>query len=247
MIYIKKGSPHRDVSIKAAEIRRNPKWRQIPLTRPEDPMQRKGYGDTLRSYFDQMPKNEIRETLLEEQRGLCCYCMRRISKPEDVRIEHWFPLSEARETAIDYQNFLGSCYGVYSENQQPCSCCDKKKGGTKIKIDPRNQWMMDCIKYESDGTLYFDAPVGFPDEDKKDIDRDIDQTLCLNGGDSELTLARKRVYKTCIEQLNTLHGKGQCSVAKVEKIVQKLEQMPQYPEYVGVMLFYYKRWLKNRT
>lgn len=247
MIYIKKGPPHRNVSNKAAEIRRDPNWRKIPLTRPTNPKQQKGYGDTLRSYFDQLPKKEIRETLLEEQHYICAYCMRRLSNVEDVKIEHWYPLSAARDTAIDYRNFLGSCYGIYSENQQPCSCCDKKKSGTLITIDPRQQWMMDCIKYDSDGMIYFDAPDGFPRGAKEIIDRDINVTLCLNGEDSELTLARKRVYKTCIDQLRALHDKKQCSVANIQKLVKKLEQMPQYPEYVGVMLFYYKRWLNNHT
>lgn len=247
MIYIKKGPPHRNVSAKVAEIRRNPNWRTIPEKRPKDPKQQEGYGSTLRSYFDQLPKKEIRETLLEEQRGLCAYCMRRLLSPDDVKIEHWFPLSEARDTAIDYQNFLGSCDGIYSENQQPCSCCDKKKSGTIIKIDPRQQWMMDCIQYESNGTISFAAPDNMDSDTRKQIDRDINETLCLNGVASELTLARKRVYKACINQLRGLQEKKRCSVANVEKIVQKLENMPQYPEYVGVMLFYYKRWLNNRT
>ena len=93
MIYIQKGPPHRDVSTKIAEIKRNPNWKQIPPTRPADPEKAKGYGDILRSYFDQLPKKEIRATLLEEQHYLCAYCMRRISNVDDVIIEHWFPLS----------------------------------------------------------------------------------------------------------------------------------------------------------
>lgn len=247
MIYIKKGPPHRDVSTQIAEIRRNPSWKQIPLTKPEDPESAKGYGDTLRSYFDQLPKREIRATLLEEQHYLCAYCMRRMSNADDVIIEHWFPLSEARDTAIDYRNLLGSCNGIYSKNYRPCSCCDKKKGGIQIKIDPQNQSMMDCIKYETDGTLYFDAPAGFDRETKEHIDRDIDITLCLNGEESELTLQREKVLRSCKEKLKELFFKKKCTVANVEKLIKELEAQQQYPEYAGVMLFYYKRWLKNHT
>ena len=247
MIYIKNRPPHRNVSTKIAEIRRNPNWRTIPDMRPTDAKQQEGYGSTLRSYFDQLPKKEIRETLLEEQHGLCAYCMRRLSSPDDVKIEHWFPLSEARDTAIDYQNFLGSCDGIYSENQQPCSCCDKKKSGTIIKIDPRQQWMMDCIQYESNGTISFAAPDNMDSDTKKQIDRDINETLCLNGEESELTLHREKVYRSCKKTLKQLYLKNKCSVHNVEQLIRELEKMPQYPEYVGVMLFYYKRWLNNRT
>lgn len=247
MIYIKKGPPHRDVSTKIAEIKRNPNWKQIPPTRPADPEKAKGYGDILRSYFDQLPKKEIRATLLEEQHYLCAYCMRRISNVDDVIIEHWFPLSEARDTAIDYRNLLGSCNGIYSESHHPCSCCDKKKSGIEIKINPQNQSMMDCIKYETDGTLYFDAPDGFDKDIKEHIDRDIDITLCLNGEESELTLQRERVLRSCKGKLKELFLKGKCNVANVEKLIEELEAKQQYPAYAGVMLFYYKRWLKNHT
>lgn len=245
MIYIKKGAPHRNVSMKIAEIRRNPNWKKIPALRPTDPEEAKGYGDTLRSYFDTLPKREIRTTLLEEQHYLCAYCMRVLPGEDSVKIEHWFPLSEARDTAIDYQNFLASCYGVYSEAQQPCSCCDKQKSGTRITIDPREQWMMDCIQYESDGTLYFDAPDWLDPKEKAAIDYDIDVTLSLNGPESELRIYREKVLGICKKKMKDLFFQKKNMVVSVSKLLKELEEKPQYPAYAGVMLFYYKQWLKK--
>ena len=51
MIYIKKGPPHRNVALKVAEIKRDPKWKAIPLTRPTDPQEQKGYGSNLRTNY----------------------------------------------------------------------------------------------------------------------------------------------------------------------------------------------------
>lgn len=246
MIYIKKGPPHRDVALKVAEIKRDPKWKAIPLTRPTDPQEQRGYGSTLRTnYFDQLPKKEIRATLLREQHYLCAYCMRKLPNEDSVIIEHWFPLSEARDTAIDPQNFLGSCDGVYSEGQERRSCCDDNKRGSCITIDPRKEWMMDCVQYEHDGTIYFDAPVGLSEQQKLDIDNDINKVLCLNGKESELTIGRERVYRSAKNMLEKLRLKNRCSVSTVQRLIQNIEDQEQYPEYAGVMLFYYKRWLKN--
>lgn len=247
MIYIKKGAPSRNVATKIAQVKRNPKWKKIPKTRPLNPALQSGYGDTLRMYFEQLPKNEIRESISKEQHYLCAYCMRPLPNTQSVIIEHWYPLSQARDTAIDYNNFLGSCNGIYSDGQQVRSCCDGNKAGRCITINPQKKWMMDCIKYESNGTIYFDAPAGLDEEQRGAIDKDINQTLCLNGAESELTLHRKRVLSSCKKQLTKLQIQNRCNVANIKKLIQDIEKQEQYPAYAGVMLFYYKRWLKNHS
>ena len=92
MIYIKRGPPPRSVALKISEIKRDPQWKEIPVTRPVEKSQQKGYGDTLRGYFDQLPKEQIRASLLKEQHYLCAYCMRRLPNTGAVKIEHWFPM-----------------------------------------------------------------------------------------------------------------------------------------------------------
>lgn len=247
MIYIKKGAPPTSVAIKVAEIKRNPSWRDIPEVRPEDPEAQLGYGSTLRSYFEQLPKDDLREAMLKEQHYLCAYCMRSLPNKESVRIEHWYPLSKARDTAIDYQNLLAVCEGVYSDQQQRQPCCDNSKSGKEIQLDPRNQAMMDHIQYESNGTLYFDAPTWMGQDDKKTIDSDIKDTLRLNGMDSELTIGRRIVWNRSRDLLDSLRKKGKCTASNVELLIQKIEEQEKYPQYAGVMLFYYKRWLRNHS
>ena len=247
MIYIKKGAPPNSVATKAAEIKRSPSWRLIPEVRPEDPEKQKGYGDSLRFYFDQLPKDNIREALLKEQHYICAYCMRSLPDKDSVRIEHWYPLSKARDTAIDYQNLLAVCEGIYSDQQQRQPCCDNSKGGKEIKLDPRDHVMMDHIQYESNGTLYFDAPTWMGEKDKKAILTDIKDTLRLNGSDSELTIGRRIVWNESKALLDSLRKKGKCTVSNVENLIKRIEEQETYPQYAGVMLFYYKRWLKNHS
>lgn len=73
---------------KIAEIKSSPQWRAIP----------EGDTKSIRSYFDCLNKETIRTALLEEQHGLCAYCMRRIeNKGASTTIEHWIPLSWKRD------------------------------------------------------------------------------------------------------------------------------------------------------
>ena len=253
MIYIKKGPPPQRVASEISRIKRDPAWRHLPKFPPTNLLQKSGYVGTLRAYFNQLPKADIRQASWEEQRGLCAYCMRQLPDPnpmtnaDSIRIEHWFPLSKARDTAIDYKNMLAVCDGIYSENHKRCACCDRKKSGEQITIDPRNQAMMDWICYESTGRLYCDFPNHVREDDRNSITKDINDRLCLNSPDSDLISGRKAAYRSCMEHLDLLRRKNQCTVSNVHKLVSALETQTQYPEYVGVMLFCYKRWLKKHS
>ena len=83
MLYIQKKSPPGKMMRKVGEIKSSQEWKNI---RPDDT---KG----IRAAFDSLPKEEIRQCLLEEQHYLCAYCMRRIEN-DGLRtsIEHWYRL-----------------------------------------------------------------------------------------------------------------------------------------------------------
>ncbi|GFE93829.1 retron system putative HNH endonuclease [Acetobacter persici] len=67
--------------------------------------------------FSNLPKEvkkQIRIQLVEEQRGLCCYCQSRIRADRNgLKIEHWQSQSEDKfpERQLDYTNLLGACLG----------------------------------------------------------------------------------------------------------------------------------------
>ena len=58
----------------------------------------------VRAEFDRLNKAELRQVMSREQRSLCVYCERDLSKDETPRIEHWRPLNSNPEHAIHWHN-----------------------------------------------------------------------------------------------------------------------------------------------
>lgn len=77
------------------------------------------------------------------------YCMSRIENTaESTVIEHWCPLSKSKEKALQYENLFASCYGGQKETVNGVHrirCCDAKKQDASIKVDPRNERMMEIL------------------------------------------------------------------------------------------------------
>lgn len=113
------------------EIKRTEQWRCI----------QKGDTQAVRQEFDLLPKEEIRQSLLEEQHYLCAYCMKRIKNDGlHTTIEYWEPLSVNKDKALEYDNMLAVCDGGrkadLTGNVQRILCCDASKDEKEIAIDP---------------------------------------------------------------------------------------------------------------
>lgn len=65
-------------------------------------------------------KQDLKETLLDEQGYICCYCMKRI-ETYNSHIEHFRPKSNPKYSALDldYNNMFASCNGA-KENGENC-------------------------------------------------------------------------------------------------------------------------------
>lgn len=61
-------------------------------------------------------KHVVKESLLTEQYGLCCYCLKRIG-PHNSHIEHLKPQSRFPEEDLAYTNLLASCNGIQNRNE----------------------------------------------------------------------------------------------------------------------------------
>jgi uncharacterized protein (TIGR02646 family) len=122
--------------------------------------------------YDNYPdKDKLRESLLNEQGYICCYCMSRITK-ERIKIEHWKPQSKYTRLQLDYKNLLGACKGNEGARLHK-QHCDTKKGQTEITINPteESQNCESLIIYRSTGEIY--SP-------NDSINDDLDKTLNLN-------------------------------------------------------------------
>jgi hypothetical protein len=63
------------------------------------------------NYDNYAEKDDLRKSLIDEQRGICCYCMQRIRpNPESMKIEHWQSqaLNKFPEKQLHCGNLLGA-------------------------------------------------------------------------------------------------------------------------------------------
>jgi uncharacterized protein (TIGR02646 family) len=100
-------------------------------------------------------KDELRESLVAEQRGICCYCESRI-KPEigSIRIEHWASQSAHRDLRLVYGNLLGACMGLEGdpEEDKHCDVYKADKNLCRNPADPGHDVEV-VLRFLSDGTI----------------------------------------------------------------------------------------------
>ena len=124
-------------------------------------------------YENYRAKDELRHSLVTEQRGLCCYCMKRI-RPEAaaMKIEHWKCQEHYGGDELMYRNLLGACLG---EQGKPARLqhCDTRKGDRDLKWNPADptHHIDTRIRYEPNGSIR---------SDEEDFDSQLINVLNLN-------------------------------------------------------------------
>ncbi len=243
MLYISKKTPPGDMVRKVSEIKSSEKWKRILP------------GDTkaVRDAFDELPKERIRKSLLEEQRYLCAYCMRPISNdPLRTSTEHLYPLSKDKDLALDYRNMLAVCDG--GENCMPRTeghtrtkilCCDASKGNdAEMTISPLNAAQMSRIAYDTEGFI-------LTEPEDQTLNQDMEKILVLNGirengklkmdTATQLVKGRRDAYLSYKNNLERLKRNGKYTSNSIGKIIQKLEQAAQGQPFAGVLLYFYRK------
>lgn len=79
----------------------------IYIEKKSEPVSLREGRETPGADFDGLDKRELRKSLLEEQGYLCAYCMKRIRKDKNVKIEHYHPRNIQNQ--MDYGNLLAVC------------------------------------------------------------------------------------------------------------------------------------------
>lgn len=81
-------------------------------------------------------KDDLRKSLVKEQKGLCCYCMSRIRpNGKEMKIEHWQCQDNYSTRQLDYSNLLGACLGGQGRPSKK-QHCDTKKGNSDLSFNP---------------------------------------------------------------------------------------------------------------
>ncbi len=118
-------------------------------------------------------KDELRNALAREQRGLCCYCMSRIyPKPKAMKIEHWRSQARSPNEQLSYENLLGACPGEEG-GRASAQHCDTRKGDKTLKWNPAN------AAHRVEHRSGFD-PDGTIRADDTEFHRQLDEVLGLN-------------------------------------------------------------------
>jgi len=185
------------------------------------------------SYEDYRERDDLRESLLEEQGYICCYCMQRINK-ENLKIEHWKPQSKYPELQLIYHNLLAACDG--NEGSSPkFQHCDTHKGDDEITLNPADS-KKNCeqyIKYSSDGRIYSDDTI---------INYELNETLNLNT--QTLVSNRNKAFKAIIQELTNIRGKKAAwSIYDVYKKIQAYEtkENGKYKPYCKMIVYFLKK------
>lgn len=235
MLYIRKGTPPGEMRRAVSTIRSSPEWKAI----------QEGDTKAVRAEFDKLPKEIIRQSLLEDQHYLCAYCMRKLRNDgRSTIIEHWDPLSHSKERALDYENMLAVCDGGrnWKGSGQPVLCCDACKADeTELLISPLNKQQMDRIVYDKDGFIRTNPK-------HMQLDIELNDVLCLNGiwkkgrfvADTSTGLVKGRhdAYLRYKRFITKLGKSGSCTSAKIKKKINELENERQRQEYAGVLLYF---------
>lgn len=252
MIHIQKRRTPNIIKEQVEKIKNTPDSGYRGIVLPEDTKQ-------LRQLFEQMPRDEIRLALYKEQHGLCAYCMGKIHPDsENMKIEHYVALSESKKQALDYQNYLGVCYGGEKGEKDGTRvlCCDAARKDVKLTINPWNKRQMEAIAYQRNGEIFVRNNLGLDNQLVADMQKDIDDVLGLNGKrdskgrivsdtSSKLIANRRGIYDSVSNQFQRWDKENCLTVEFLQDQIDKLEkQLARDNEalpFIGVRLYFYKR------
>ncbi len=103
-------------------------------------------------------KDELRDALFREQRGICCYCGGRIRADWDgMKIEHWHAQTKGgpfEHEQLDYRNLLGACKGGEGQPRES-QHCDTYKREQELSRNPAYpaHWPGIDVEFSSRGEI----------------------------------------------------------------------------------------------
>jgi uncharacterized protein (TIGR02646 family) len=125
------------------------------------------------NYANYADMASLRNAIVTEQRGLCCYCLGRIRPTSsEMKIEHWHSQESDGAEQLDYSNLLGACMGNTGQPWKD-QHCDTRKGDRDLSRNPSNpdHQIEDFIRFLPDGR------INSPD---RRFDEELNSVLNLN-------------------------------------------------------------------
>ncbi len=173
-------------------------------------------------HFTTVVKPAMREALVREQRGLCCYCNDRIEATDTgMKIEHRVPQhgpwrDPSRD--LDWTNLLGACCGAIDNPRgrgAKVLHCDSSKAERPVALDPTEASHTAAIEYENGGRIHATRP---------EFDRDLDEVLNLN--DETLVERRDKALTVLMHELRKRYGVGSWKASQFQKLLDQHRDPP---------------------
>ena len=172
---------------------------------------------------------ELKESLLQEQGYICCYCMSRISA-EQMRVEHFRP-RRYTESVMAYDNLMAACSGISNQHRH----CDTNKADQEISINPTDHRCETIISYSSNGKIRF----------LEEYRADIEDTLNLN---NPILIANRKAALDATLDLLKRANRG-FSTGSLEKTLAKFQAKDEggrYSPFCQVILWWLTKKLKQQ-
>lgn len=107
----------------------------------------KAYNDLDKSDEGRKLRSKIRDFMIKNQKGLCCYCCKSIDTDNSLN-EHIKPKSFYPNLSMDYKNILASC-----KTKSTCGNTKDNKYNENLFVSPLDNDCEEHFKYLFDGRI----------------------------------------------------------------------------------------------
>ena len=112
-------------------------------------------------------RNPVKQSLVEEQGFICCYCGQRIANDSSTNIEHLKSRKNYPHLDLSYENMLASCDGGSAKRSERDSSgkrinkkypefCDAHKHESDIPVHPLQNDCAEHFVFDKDGQIIYD-------------------------------------------------------------------------------------------
>ncbi|MEZ4408544.1 MAG: retron system putative HNH endonuclease [Polyangiales bacterium] len=185
-------------------------------------------------------KPSVRDALVAEQRGVCCYCNGRITAtPTGMKIEHRVAQSVDETRDLEWKNLLGACKGeVDAPGGRGARSvhCDASKGDASIDLDPTEPSHVSAISFTRDGRVT---------SSRAEHQRELDGPLNLNHP-SVITRRRNALDEIKLELNRKYPGRSYSATALSRLRDQYQSAAGQAPPFVGYLCWWLERAIRSK-
>lgn len=164
------------------------------ITKGNEPLSLTQHRANQPAFYENLPKDDTRVSLLTEQGHICCYCMRRIpesGKTPGSKIEHFLCQDYHSHEELNYGNMLLACLGNEGSPKH-LQTCDTKKRNLTLTHSPSNpaRNIEDLIIYKSNGEIH---------SSDENLMAELESVLNLNV--NQLKENRRAIYETVRDRI----------------------------------------------